>query len=234
MTHSTSYNASDLSWLVIRAVRREHLTGEAANTLRNIARIVSRAKSLCIETKHLDILLAAACNYAQPEGFLPDWPAEVQDLFNLVGPVNASPLGLEDRIMRDFPADPKSYTIDTYFEAAQAYFDARLEEMSMTEEEASTLIRSTVEQVAKSHPELNLSFGYIGNIWWQPYRDDRSFKVFTTLATLQCQYGCDVSFGGHSVSDIGVLAHLVRNKLADWAADQASRLAEGKLRQVKN
>jgi hypothetical protein len=42
---------------------------------------------------------------------------------------------------------------------------------------ADNAIRALVVEAAAKHPELGMTFGYIGN--WDRHGDDRSFRIFT-------------------------------------------------------
>lgn len=111
--------------------------------------------------------------------------------------------------------------------------DARRATAAAEDQTASSTIRTLVERLAERHPRLGLSFGYIGNCDLFGSRwDDRSWKVFAKLATWKCVGACDVSFGGHSTSDLGrLMIHAERN-LAAWCDEQEARLDAQEIRIV--
>lgn len=39
-------------------------------------------------------------------------------------------------------------------------------------------MQDTIKHLKIEMPGWNISFGYIGNIWQSPYRDDRSWKIW--------------------------------------------------------
>ncbi len=100
---------------------------------------------------------------------------------------------------------------------------------------ADARIRATMELLRPRFPDLNLSFGYVGNCSFGGPRgyDDRSWKVFTTLATPRCLNACDVSFGGQPTAYLGKLVQLVESDLEPWCVEQQRRLDAGEIRQVK-
>ena len=81
------------------------------------------------------------------------------------------------------------------------------------------------------HPELGISFGYIGNL--DPRFDDRLWSVFTKLSTRGDAAACNVSWGRAATGDLGDLAvRAAFGEIFDWADDQARALAAGKIFQV--
>lgn len=105
------------------------------------------------------------------------------------------------------------------------------EESSRADPDAIATIENVVNLMKTAHPELHLSFGYIGNLpsgGW----DDRSWKVFTKLATVNAAFGCDVSFGGHHTRDLPAMATRVSQNLQAWCATQSERLEAGELRSL--
>lgn len=81
------------------------------------------------------------------------------------------------------------------------------------------------------HPELGLSFGYIGNL--EGDRDDRSWSVFARLSIRPEATACNVRWGNAAFHDLPQLARAAA--LGDvfyWADRQAVLLSDGKLHQV--
>ena len=96
---------------------------------------------------------------------------------------------------------------------------------------AAKRLRAMMEQQAALHPRLGLSFGYIGNCAVGGY-DDRSWKVFSRLATSGCRNACDVSYGGHATTQLGKLMQQAERELAAWCDEQERRLDAGEIRIV--
>lgn len=230
---ASSPDTLPLAEQILGAIRAKVITGPNAQKLREIARVVNGANFTGLDISHLEMTLASALQFTRPHGEYQTWPTPIQAIYERASGMTASPVGLQARVLRDFAPKVKSFTIDHYLLAAKAYVQDAMTKLQMPIEEAEAIIKKTLDEAKLLHPELNMSYGYIGNIWHAPYRDDRSFKIFTTLATLDCRGACNIIFGSHSLSNLGAFAILVKNQLKPWAAQQAELLATGRLRQVK-
>ena len=100
---------------------------------------------------------------------------------------------------------------------------------------AESALRAMVSELAERHPRLGLSFGYVGNCDLHGGRwDDRSWKVFTKLATRSFANACDVGFGSHGTPELGRLMIVAERDLASWCAEQERRLDAGEIHVVRN
>ena len=86
----------------------------------------------------------------------------------------------------------------------EAIVDDRVRADGMDMNEASAALRDQVHELSILFPSLGLSFGYIGNcdLGCGPRYDDRSWKVFTKLAT-GASACSDVSWGGYPSQQLG-------------------------------
>ena len=97
---------------------------------------------------------------------------------------------------------------------------------------ALRMLRATTDAARRLHPELGLSFGYIGNL--EHARDDRSWSVFAKLSTRTGASGCDVRWGNVATADLHNLAcAAVLGDLVEWADRQALALQQGSLHAVE-
>lgn len=99
---------------------------------------------------------------------------------------------------------------------------------------AIKMLRATMEAARRLHPELGLSFGYIGNLESiHPQRDDRCWSVFSKLSTKPCANACNVSWGRAATNELGSLAVAAAlGDVFDWADRQTILLVDGKIYQV--
>jgi len=99
---------------------------------------------------------------------------------------------------------------------------------------AVKMLRAAMEAARRLHPQLGLSFGYIGNLEFvHPRRDDRCWSVFSKLSTKPCATGCNISWARAATSELGSLAVAAAlGDVFDWADRQAILLADGKIHQV--
>lgn len=99
---------------------------------------------------------------------------------------------------------------------------------------AVKMLRATMEAARRLHPQLGLSFGYIGNLESvHPRRDDRCWSVFSKLSTKPCPTACNISWGRAATNELGNLAvAAVLGGVFDWADRQAILLSDGKIYQV--
>ncbi len=65
---------------------------------------------------------------------------------------------------------------------------------------AVKILDAITKTARRLHPELGLSFGYIGNLEWGPQRDDRQWSVFSKLSTQQGATACNVKWGHYPTS----------------------------------
>lgn len=143
----------------------------------------------------------------------------------------SSPNGLKSEILKTLPRrDPKVADVLAAVRAKIAADEADRARAQV--ENPATLIGEIVKAAAAEHPRLGLSFGYIGNVWPGPNGDDRSWRVFTKLATPRCHSGCDISFGQLPTKQLGDLLVAVERRLPAWIAEQERRLDAGEIRQV--
>jgi len=111
--------------------------------------------------------------------------------------------------------------------------DERVRADGMSMDEANAMLRDQVTELSVLFPTLGLSFGYIGNcdLGCGPKYDDRSWKVFTKLATgvSTCS---DVSWGGYPSNHLGRMAIEARKDLEGWCHATESRLDAGEIRSL--
>ena len=95
---------------------------------------------------------------------------------------------------------------------------------------AIKMLDAATRAARRLHPELGISFGYIGN--FDPRFDDRLWSVFSKLSTRPAATACNVSWVAlpPPLGDLAVRAAF--GELFDWADDQARALAAGKVFQV--
>ena len=96
---------------------------------------------------------------------------------------------------------------------------------------AIKMLRATMEAARRIHPELGLSFGYIGNLESiHPRRDDHCWSVFSKLSTKPCATGCNISWGRAATSELGSLAVAAAlGDVFDRADRRAILLADSKI-----
>ena len=96
---------------------------------------------------------------------------------------------------------------------------------------AIKMLDAATRAARRLHPELGISFGYIGN--FDPRFDDRLWSVFSKLSTRPTATACNVSWGRVATANLGDLAvRAAFGELFDWADDQARALAAGTVFQV--
>lgn len=116
--------------------------------------------------------------------------------------------------------------------ACQARMERDVQERIAQHGDPYSTIREAVAAAAKEHPRLGLTSGYIGNVWIGPIHDDRSWMVFTKLATPSCRGGCDVHFGGVPTHHIEDLAAMMGEPFQAWLAKCEQNLDAGLVRIV--
>lgn len=96
---------------------------------------------------------------------------------------------------------------------------------------ALKVLRAITDAARRMHPELGLTFGYIGNL--ESNRDDRSWSVFARLSLRPEATACNVRWGNAAIHELPQLACAAAlGDVFDWADRQAVLLADGKLYQV--
>lgn len=220
-------NALDLPGLIKHGVRAGFITTAGREILRQVARLVDRARAQAIPDADLMVVLASAVQHDRADGFKPDWHPYYAAIYDLAWPMLASSLGLKNALLAPLG---RGVTLADHVIVAQKFIDEEIEKRSMTAAEANKVIGDIIAELSPNYPDLGLSFGYIGNIWHGPYQDDRSFRVFTKLRD---RFGYSVNFGGHSSARLGELAFLIRAKLADWCTEQRKLLEKGEHRSVQ-
>lgn len=96
---------------------------------------------------------------------------------------------------------------------------------------AIKMLDAATRATRRLHPELGISFGYIGNL--DPRFDDRLWSVFSKLSTRPTATACNVSWGRVTTANLGDLAvRAAFGELFDWADRQAVALAAGQVFQV--
>lgn len=220
MTETLSIDAVNLPALLIQMIRGGTWRTENAHQIRQLARIVNRAQHAGLPTDDLLVVLASAAHGdLVPPNF--GWSTEMKVLSELTWHMMSSANGHRDTIAKEYGPYP---TLIGAIAVAQSYVADETAKRAMDPSEANAVIRAEMERVSALHPELGMSFGYIGNIEWGPRRDDRAFMVFTKLADRR---GYSVSYGSHSHEKLGELAFSVKAKLESWAAEQVAKLKSG-------
>ena len=98
---------------------------------------------------------------------------------------------------------------------------------------AIKILRAVTEAARRMHPDLGLSFGYIGNLEYGPTRDDRQWSVFSKLSSNPAPTACNISWGRAGTGDLGALAVAAAlGDIFEWADRQAILLANRKIYQV--
>ena len=115
----------------------------------------------------------------------------------------------------------------------EAIVDDRVRADGMDLNRASTALRDQVHELSILFPSLGLSFGYIGNcdLGCGPRYDDRSWKVFTKLAT-GASTCSDVSWGGYPSQQLGRMAVEAEKALEKWCHATEKRLEDGEIRSL--
>ncbi|MFZ3482080.1 hypothetical protein [Sphingomonas sp. 3-13AW] len=95
-------------------------------------------------------------------------------------------------------------------------------------------IHAAVNAAAVLYPQLGLSFGYLGGVGpgCGEHGDDRSWQVFTKLATPRCVNACDVSFGSVDTDRIEDLASQMGDPFQAWLKACQADLDAGRVRTV--
>jgi hypothetical protein len=212
--------------MVLRAIRHGKfiaLTEELVPQIQALSRTVNRAA----EAGH-DMLPAMSTYASYVDACMPrldpdkPWTEEMSEIHNVVWPFVASPYALRCHWMGENGVAKSIEHLDSLIKAWVAQLEA---EKAMPLDQADAEIRAEMVRVSGLFPNLGLSYGYIGNIWHAPFRDDRTFKVFSQVKH-PGDLGC-YSFGYHDVSDLPKLHTKVMAGLEGWARDLDAKLAAG-------
>lgn len=213
-------NHKDLPGLVKHGIRSNFITTPERQTLRIIARLVDNARALALPDEDLLVVLASAVIKDRANGFAPDWHPYYFAIYELAWSMYSSPIGLKDTLLRTVGRA----TLADHITVIKEFVALETAKRAMPAAEAQKIISGVIDELKPLYPELDLSYGYVGNIYWGPRRDDRSFQIFTKLRD---RHGYSVSFGSHSYDRLADLAFQVRAQLADWCGLQSRRLASG-------
>ena len=214
---------ANLPALLMAAIRAGTWSTPNATTLRQVARVVSRAQAVGLPEWDMIDVLASVARADMPVPNT-DWTPEMHAINDVIWPYLASSKSLDCTVHREYGP----YSTPTQGLGIVERISAdETAKATCAPEDADRIIRCEMERVRDLHPELGMSYGYIGNIYWGPRRDDRSFKVFTQLID---ERGHSVSYGGCGYDRLGQFAFTVQRRLEDWARTQSERLARGEIR----
>lgn len=206
----------NLPQLLIQCIRGGTWQSPNKSQIRVLARTLFRAQALDIDIADPLVRLAAVARADLPVPNA-DWTPEMRVIADLIWPFLASPFALRcefDNACALMPLD----VLRTHF---ADWLSAEITKITTTPALGHQIIAAEVERLAQAYPQIGLSFGYLGNVWTNPRRDDRSFTVFTKL---NGRMGSPVRFGGHGYAQLGLLAHLVTSKLETWVRDLVMQL----------
>jgi len=217
--------------LVLKAMRAgAFLVRDEADL--ELARIASRIVSRADAAGH-DVMPILVDYAAMVDGTMPrcddskPWTPEMHEIHGLVWPFNASSYSLLSTFWVD-NGRPKN--LAALIEVLKAWVAERDAETATTPAEADSAIRIEMERVRTLFPRIGLSYGYIGNIWWGPRRDDRSFRIFTQVQSLDARHGETLGMGDHAYEDLPKLRTMVLARLEDWARDLDAQLTAWSMR----
>lgn len=221
---STPLSVTDiqnLPRLLIQCIRGKTWHSPNMDKIRILARILSRAQATYIDISPALVPLARIAR-----GDLPvpntNWSTEMTVINDLMWPFLASPYALHSELDRTMG----KMSIDETIAALDAWVNDEVSKLRTSPNEAHQAITAAVKRLSSLYPQIGLSFGYINNIWSSPPLDDRSFRIFTNLKDSS---GTPASFGAHDYEDLGILNHLVQNKLEDWCAVLTGKINDGSL-----
>ena len=143
-------------------------------------------------------------------------------------PMMQSPIGMRNRHLQG-----TDWAGTDLVDLIEGIVDERIRADGMSLDEANAMLRSMVLELSILFPSLGLSFGYIGNcdLGCGPKYDDRSWKIFTKLATGASSCS-DVSWGGYPSQHLGRMAIDAEKALEDWCHATEKRLEEGEIRSL--
>lgn len=195
---------------------------KAANTVRdNLASFPGR------EGMHYENILAQAVWHAHSQDSSnPRLSALAEDAWNRV----QSPIGLRNRFLTGHE------DLDGYIRLINEIAAERFMADTMGLDGASEALRELVTELAAAHPSLGLTFGYIGNcsLGCGPAYDDRSWKVFTRLASTSYGQSSNISWGGYTTEHLGRMAQAAMKALPDWCAERVEDIVAGRAYPIRN
>jgi hypothetical protein len=193
--------------------------------VRILCRIVGRAHDAGHDVMPIMVDYAAKvdgtmprCDDAKP------WTPEMREIHELVWPFVASSYAMMSTFWID---NGRPNDIEALTTVIQAWIAEREVEAATTPGDADRDIREEMDRVNALYPRLGMSYGYIGNIWHGPYRDDRSFRIFTQVQTLDAAHGATLGMGDHSYEQLSKLRTKVLGRLEDWARGLDQELTAG-------
>lgn len=215
----------NLPALLMACVRAKTWNTPEAAKIRILARVTRAAMDLSSEPWAPLTLLAGQASADLPVPNT-DWTPEMHTIHNMIWPYIASSMGMRPCVAQ-LAGVVRIRDVDHAIELMQAYLADRRTIIQISETEAHTILCNELERAKPLYPELQLSFGYIGNLWWGPYRDDRSFRYFTQLAWHDNR--ASVCFGDCSLEGLSELAFKVQNgALIDFCENAMKQLESGK------
>lgn len=212
--------------LVLKAIRKGRfltLTDDMVTQVQVLSRIVNRAAEAGHDVLPLMTAYSSFVDACMPR-LDPDkpWTEEMTQIHNMVWPFMQSAYSMRCQFYVDYGV-PKSIVHLT--EIVNKWVAEREAEAHVDPAQADADIRAEMVRVCNLYPRLGLSFGYIGNLWTGPSRDDRSFMVFT-----QVKYPNDLvtfQFGHHDYCDLPKLRTKVMSNLERWARELDEKLTAG-------
>lgn len=220
MTAAIAFDIANLPALLVSTIRHGSWKSPNAATLRRIARSARVAQDVGFPMDHILTVLAGAARADMPVPNT-DWSPEMIQMERMIHPFLASSLAM--RCERETAEEYGIVrTVDEAADVVTSIITDERARHAVPADEADRIIREEMERVSALHPELGLSYGYIGNIWHGPYQDDRLFRVFTRLRDAR---GHSICFGGHALENLPELAFMAQRRLASWAVEQSARLA---------
>lgn len=217
--------------MVLKAIREKaFLVRDEADLerVRLISRIVMRADAAGHDVMPILVDYAAMVDATMPRcDDTKPWTPAMRGIHDMVWPFVASSYALMSTFWKDNgrPAD-----LDALIVVIQGWVAERDLEAATTPAQADADVRAEMDRVAALFPKLGMSYGYIGNIWHGPYRDDRSFRIFTQVQHLDSHQGETLGMGDHSYDNLSKLRTMVLGRLEDWARDLDVRLDAGALK----
>lgn len=214
--------------LVLDAIRADaFLVRDEADLglVRTASRIVSRADAAGHDVMPILVDYAAMVDGTMPRcDESKPWTPQMSAIHALVWPFIASSYSLNSTFWAE---NGRPDGLAGLIEVMKAWVAARESEAATTPDLADADIRAEMDRVSTLFPRLGMSYGYIGNIWWGPYRDDRSFRIFTQVQSLDARHGETLGMGDHVHADLPKLRTMVTAHLEDWARGLDTELTAG-------
>ena len=181
-----------------------------AVTIRQAARIVGRAQWLALYGCHDALIALATASLDEIAQAGPTkTPAMIAIRTWLLPLVAASPLSL-DWLHTTELSQVGRFALSRF----ETWLEDEICRANADADADNDEIGHAVDRVAALYPDLGLSYGYIGNLSFQPLRDDRSYCVFTRLMA----GNKSLTFAEHSAEQRGMYTHLIKQRLEGWAA----------------